>query len=285
MWLELPDDGTGERPEVQRGDLRRLLLDSLPAGTVRWGHKVSGVRPLGAGRHEVTFADGASTTTNLLVGADGAWSKVRPLLSSVRPAYAGISWVETFLFDADNRHRSAAELVGAGSMFALAPGQGILAYREGDGNLHVYAQFRKPPEWLAGIDLARAVHEFDGWAPSLTALLTEGDTPLNPRAIYALPADHRWNRVPGVTLLGAAAHLVPPNGEGANVAMYDGAELGRLIAAHPEDLESALAEYEEALFPRAVAAAAEGADYETMFGPDAPHGVIALWTGADKSQP
>lgn len=290
VWLDLPDEGTGDRPEVQRGDLRRLLLDSLPAGTVRWGHKVTGVRALGESRHEVAFADGTTVTTSLLVGADGAWSRVRPLLSGAVPEYAGVSTVETFLHDGDTRHPAAAALVGDGSLIALGPGRAILAHRESGGNLHVYGQLRRPEGWLAGIDFtdataakARVVAEFDGWAPELTALLGGGDTPLVPRPVHTLPGGHRWDRTPGVTLLGDAAHLAPPNGEGANVAMLDGAELGRALAAHPGDPETALAEYEQAMFPRAAAAAAEGTDYELMFADDTPHGVIALWTGAQRA--
>jgi len=287
VWLDHRDEGAGDRPEVQRGELRRLLLGSLPAGTVRWGHKVTGVRPLGGGAHEVAFAGGSTVVTSLLVGADGAWSRVRPLLSGAVPAYAGVSTVETFLLDADARHPAAAALVGDGSLMALAPGKGILAHRESGGALHVYGQLRKPEGWLAGIDFgdpavaaAPIAAEFGGWAPELVELLTAGDTPLIPRPIYALPAGHRWDRAPGVTLLGDAAHLAPPNGEGANVAMLDGAELGRAIAAHPGDPETAVADYEQGMFPRAAAAAAEGADYDLMFADDAPHGVIAMWTQA-----
>ena len=108
VLFDKPDEGTDARPEVQRGALRQMLLDSLPAGTVRWGHKVSGVRALGDSRHEVTFADGTTVTTSLLVGADGAWSRVRPLLSDATPAYIGRSFVETYLFDGDTRHPASA---------------------------------------------------------------------------------------------------------------------------------------------------------------------------------
>jgi 2-polyprenyl-6-methoxyphenol hydroxylase-like FAD-dependent oxidoreductase len=98
-----------------------------------------------------------------------------------------------------------------------------------------------------------------------------------------LCAAHRWDRVPGVTLLGDAAHLVPPNGEGANLAMQDGAELGRAIAAHPDDTEAALAEFEQAMFTRAAADAADDDIYKIMFGDDAPHSMVAMLTGAEQA--
>ncbi len=281
-----PDDGTGGRPEVLRGELRRILLDSLPDAMVQWGRKVAGAQPIGDGRHELTFADGSTVTTSLLVGADGAWSKIRPLLSDARPAYVGAVFVESYLYDADERHPAAAEAVGRGVLFAFAPGKGIGAHREAHGVLHAYAQLNCPAEWIAGIDFtdfagatARVAAEFDGWAPALTALITDGETLPVARTINALPVGHRWDRVAGVTLLGDAAHLAPPAGEGANLAMLDGAELGKAIAAHPGDVEAALASYEAALFPRGEAAALDArAILELCLNDRAPFGLIDFFT-------
>jgi 2-polyprenyl-6-methoxyphenol hydroxylase-like FAD-dependent oxidoreductase len=287
VLFEQPDNGTGGRPEVPRGELRRILLDSLPADTVRWGHKVTAVSALGGGRHVLTFADGATVSTDLLVGADGAWSRVRPLLSEAKPAYVGTSFIETYLFDSDTRHKASAEAVGGGALFALAPGKGIAAHREPNGVLHTYVELNKPKEWIDSIDfsdpataLARVAEEFGGWAPALKALITDGETDPVPRAIHALPVEHRWARVPGVTLLGDAAHLMSPSGEGANLAMFDGAELGKAIAAHPDDVEAALIAYEKDLFPRSAFEAAESEGIlNVCLGPNAPQSLVDMFTG------
>lgn len=286
VLFEEHDDGTGGRPEVPRGELRRILLESLPVDTVRWGHKVTAVSPLGGGRHMLAFADGSTVTTDLLVGADGAWSKVRPLVSEAKPAYVGTSFIETYLFDSDTRHKASAEAVGGGSLFALTPGKGIAAHREPHGVLHTYVELNKPKDWIDSIDfsdpataLACVAKEFEGWAPALTALITDGETDPVPRPIHALPVDHRWDRVPGVTLLGDAAHLMAPSGEGANLAMFDGAELGMAIAANPGDIEAALIGYEKDLFPRSASEAAESERIlDVCLGTDAPQRLVDMFT-------
>ena len=230
----------------------------------------------------MTFADGSTVTTDLLVGADGAWSRVRPLLSEAKPVYVGTSFIETYLFDSDTRHKASAQAVGGGALFALAPGKGILAHREPNGALHTYVELNRPKDWIDGIDFSDAVaakayvaKEFDGWAPELTALTTDAETDPVPRAIHALPVEHRWARVPGVTLIGDAAHLMIPSGEGANLAMFDGAELAKAIAANPGDVEAALVAYEKDLFPRSASEAADAQGIlDACLGPHAPQSLV-----------
>jgi 2-polyprenyl-6-methoxyphenol hydroxylase-like FAD-dependent oxidoreductase len=282
------DDGSGGRPEVLRGELRRILLDSLPAATIQWGRKLTGIAALDDGEHLVTFADGTQVKTQLLVGADGAWSKVRQLLTDAKPVYSGKTFVETFLFDSDALYPESAQAVGGGALFAMADGQGIFAHREPNGVLHTYTALNKPQGWADGIDfrdrdkaLACVAAEFEGWAPALTTLITASATDPVAREVMALPIEHKWARTPGVTLLGDAAHLMVPSGEGANLAMFDGAELARAIAAHPGDIEAALVAYENDLFPRSALAAAEAVGvFDTCFGPDAPQSLIDMFADA-----
>jgi 2-polyprenyl-6-methoxyphenol hydroxylase-like FAD-dependent oxidoreductase len=286
------DEGRMERPEVARGQLRDLLINSLPDDTIHWGKKAIAIRDVKghAGRHEIEFADGETVTTDLLIGADGAWSKVRPLLTDATPTYTGVSFIEANLFNGAKQHPTEASTMGSGMLFAFQGNTGVLGHLETDGTLHVYLGFRVPEEWLDTIDFTDTptakqsiLERLAGWDDTLRGFIANADTPLTPRRINALPVDTRWERVPGVTLLGDAAHVMSPfAGEGANLAMYDGSLLALSLSKHPGHIEAALSEYETELFPRSAAAARDSADsLEVLFSPESPRGLLEMFTEID----
>ncbi|MET7645191.1 NAD(P)/FAD-dependent oxidoreductase [Streptomyces sp. NPDC005426] len=251
-WLPRPDDRAN--PEIDRGQLRDLLLGPLD---VRWGQGVTQVVPGSQDGVRVHFADGRQETFDLVVGADGAWSRTRPAVSPVTPHYTGVTVVETSLDDVDARHPGLARLIGDGSVAVYGVERALVAQRNSGGHVKVYAQFRAPLDWHANVGLtdAEAVRAtllalFDGWDAPVLGLLRHG-TVFAHRPLYVLPATHTWTHVPGVTLLGDAAHLMPPLGVGANLAMLEGAELAESIATGPGDLDGAVRLFEERMWARA----------------------------------
>jgi 2-polyprenyl-6-methoxyphenol hydroxylase-like FAD-dependent oxidoreductase len=285
ILFDMPADPGSARPEVDRGELRRLLIDSLEPGTIKWGHKLASIRPRPEGGYDLAFAEGSATRADIVIGADGAWSKVRPLLTPAKPLYSGTCFIEIAFAPDDPDHRANVAAIGSGTLMAVAKGQGIIVHRNADGGVSGYVALNKPEEWMRSIDfgdpsagLRQVGDEFNSWSPLLTAFVTQSNVQPWLRPIYALPVGLSWGRVPGVTLVGDAAHLMSPfAGEGANLAMYDGADLASELAEQL-DIEAALATYEERLFPRSGKVAGLSAqNLETFFGQEAPGSVVALF--------
>ncbi|MEU6913618.1 FAD-dependent oxidoreductase [Streptomyces olindensis] len=280
---DTPDDAPLDRPEVDRADLRKLLLDALPEDMVRWGHAFRS-----ADNGLLHFADGGSATYDLLVGADGAQSRVRALLTDARPAHTGHNVVEIGIPDIDRTHPDLAAMVGRGTYWVLGDGISLAAQRNGDGRVRIGIGFYHTAEdWFAtsGIPFddpaaarARLIELLPGWDSRFTALIAACDDTVVPRAITALPPGLTWPSTPGVTLVGDAAHLMPPVGEGANMALLDGALLGLALAAHPDDFPTAVKEYEREMFQRTAAAARMSANMQALLAsPDAARKMLAFF--------
>ncbi|WP_422929311.1 FAD-dependent oxidoreductase [Singulisphaera sp. PoT] len=260
----------GDRPEVDRTALRDILLGSLPADRVRWSHALKEVRPRDDGTYDLAFEQGEAGPFDLVVGADGTWSRVRPLVSPYRPQYTGVTFVEFGIDDVDSRHPGLARLVGRGKMDALGDAKAIIAQRNGDSHVRVYAIFRVPEDWAVrkfnfsrpAAVLAGLLEQFEGWSDEILDLFRAGNDHVVPRSLYALPVGHRWANRVGVTLLGDAAHVMSPfGGDGVNNALFDAAELARhLTEGEGDDWREAVRAYEAEMFERVVDSAQHAAE-------------------------
>jgi 2-polyprenyl-6-methoxyphenol hydroxylase-like FAD-dependent oxidoreductase len=277
-----PED-FADRPEIDRVVLRDILLNSLEPNNIRWGKKLQHVEPGEDSTYDLYF--GSSSVEkgfDLVVGADGAWSKVRPLLTDQKPVYSGISMVELWALDAETRHPWLSEYVGAGSCFMFDEGRALFCQRNGNGSIRSYACVRQPETWTTdcGIDwtapeAARnelADRYFGDCADDLKRVILESRDELIPRCLYMLPVGITWAPRAGITLLGDAAHLMTPfAGVGVNVAMHDALELAHAVTAWKSSgasdragLADALGAYEAGLFERGKRNAAKTAKRMAM---------------------
>ncbi|KAL1948157.1 hypothetical protein VTO73DRAFT_12232 [Trametes versicolor] len=284
------------RPEIDRRVLREILLDAVPKDAIKWGHALVSIRPIEEGRHELTFANGVVTVADFVVGADGANSRVRPLVSPAVPVYHGVNGAELSLPPAivslpENHEISAG--VGKGSCY-LAQDQKNLAFqRNGDGRIRAYLWHRNTLDWALPRDPKEAkrvlLEIYSGWAPWILRFIEQADEDaIYQRPLFHLPVGHRWEHKPGVTVIGDAAHLMSPfAGAGANLAMQDGVELGLILAdavekaLGQEEREAAVAAWEDEMFARGEKfAALTLRNLELVFGPGAPQSVVQAFQEA-----
>ncbi|GAA3400721.1 NAD(P)/FAD-dependent oxidoreductase [Paenibacillus hodogayensis] len=276
---EVPDTDHYSRPEIDRTVLRDLLLDSLRPDTIQWGYKCLNATPVGDRQYKLHFENGKTDVVDLVVAADGAFSRIRPLVSEAKAQYSGVSMIELNILDAANQSPELAAFNGPGTVYALDDHKGIMAQMNGDGRIRVYLGFQAERDFLESVDIPYGEPEkakpkllalFAEWSEELQKYITCANGVITPRRIYMLPVPHTWESRAGVTLIGDAAHLMSPfAGAGANLAMLDGAELALSIINH-DDLDTAVRQYELKMFEYAGAVAAETkANMELFFSDNA----------------
>lgn len=255
------------RPEIERAKLRDLLLESLRPDTVVWGKRLISVEKSfsNPGKYDLQFQDGTEKDYELVVGADGAWSRVRPILTDQQPIYSGITAIELWANDVNERHQWLGDFVGAGSLFMFDEGRAIQAQRNGDNSIRIMVSVRQAENWLdtCGIDwsspedaMRKYLDEyFKGCAQDLIRACLDCNDQMVTRKLFMLPIGMRWENRPGVTLVGDAAHLMTPfGGVGMNLAMIDSLNLAKAIAAcdgSAGGLEKAINDYEQEMLARA----------------------------------
>lgn len=253
---------SGDRPEIDRKDLRDLLLKSIDKSNIIWGKRVSEIRDDSSNKQKtIHFVDGESLQFDLVVGADGAWSKVRRLISDVIPHYSSITLVELWAFNVSKDNPELSDYTGAGTCFMIDENKSVISQRCSNDSIRIYVSLRVDENWQhdSGInwDTPEAARQqlvdgyFNECAHEIKDAIISAKDNLVIRPLYMLPIGYKWVHQVGVTLLGDSAHLMTPfAGEGVNTAMFDALELANAITSGL-DLDTSLRNYEKKLFKRA----------------------------------
>ncbi len=272
------------RPEIDRGPLRELLLNSLRLDTVVWNSHLLAVTPHGPG-WQLAFANGTTATADIVIGADGANSKIRPLVTPIRPFYTGIMVLEGAVHDVARNAPRINQLLQGGKIFTLGDEKSLIISAKGDGSLAFYFGFKAAETWAhdSSLDFQNAAQlqawfkqEFAGWASLWEELFASDSAPCVPRPQYCMPLTQTWATQPNITLLGDAAHLMPPYaGEGVNMAMLDALELSNCLTSDQFlNLQAAIAHYEQHMRQRTSGVAQETLEQTAAL--HSPHGLAHL---------
>jgi len=252
--------GGPSRPEIDRGPLQTILLDSLQPDTVVWDSHFESLSSAG-GSWSVEFKNGSRISADIVIGADGANSKIRPYITPIKPFYVGITAVEGAIYNSEVASPKIHKLLNGGKIFAMGDSKSLFVSSKGDGSLVFYPGFKKEENWAreSGIDFTDKAQvltwfkqEYAGWDSIWNELFENASVPFMPRPQYCLPLDQAWEALPNLTMLGDAAHLMPPYaGEGVNMAMLDALELSQCLLRNDFiDLHAAIAAYEKQMRAR-----------------------------------
>ncbi|MFN2977536.1 FAD-dependent oxidoreductase [Terriglobus aquaticus] len=277
--------GAGKRPEIERGPLRDILLDSLEPGTVHWDCKLQSAEMAGE-KVLLRFAGGKTVLADIAIGCDGANSRLRDLVTPIRPKYVGVALVEALVPDGEQTVPRLWNLLGGSALIALGGERTIGMGTKPDGSILVYAGLKSDDDGpRESLDQATGPEErvrwfhanFQGWSDLWEPLFAQAASMVW-RPLLVCPPNQHWEPKPNVTLIGDAAHVMPPYaGEGVNMAMLDALVLSRLLLSESSTAD-AIAAYQAEMFARMREMTADTMQNTGMFyAPDAADRVVAMF--------
>jgi 2-polyprenyl-6-methoxyphenol hydroxylase-like FAD-dependent oxidoreductase len=264
---EVADEDFGNeyfRPEIDRGPLRNMLLNSLEPGTVVWDSQFASMAQVD-GQWKIEFKNDTTATADIVIGADGANSKIRPFVTPLKNSYSGVIILQGNIENPETAAPNIHQLLKGGKIYVHSDGKYLHLSSKGDGSLDFYISCKKEENWVqnSGIDfsdraqvLAWFKNEFLGWDSVWLELFENAGLPIMLRPQYCMPLDQSWKAQSNITLLGDAAHLMPPSGEGVNLAMLDALEISEVLTSNDfKDIQTAIAAYEKSMQVRGAAEA------------------------------
>ena len=232
------------------------------------------------------FASGETALADIAIGSDGANSRLRELVTPIPPKYVGVSLVECLVPSAKQTIPELWDLLGGSALIALGGERTIGMGTKPDGSVLIYAGL-KTDGGIVRQNLENAScpdqrvawyhNNFEEWSELWDPLFGEAVSVVW-RPLLVCPLDQRWEAQPNLTLIGDAAHVMPPYaGEGVNMAMLDALVLSRLLRSEESSFD-AIAKYEAEMFARMQHMTADTmANTEMFYVPNACERVVALF--------
>ncbi len=288
-----PEEDFGHRhfrPEIDRGTLRKILLESLQPETVVWGSHFVSMEKQNEG-WLLHFKNNATTYADIVIACDGANSKIRPYITDYKAFYTGIIMLEGNILQAKENAPKVNALLKGGKIMAFGNKKNLLMGQKGNGDIGFYASFKTDESWATnnGLDynnkaqmLEWSKSTYSEWNPIWLELFENAETPFIPRPIYCIPFDQTWEAQSNLTLIGDAAHVMPPfAGEGVNMAMLDALELSECLTSDQyKTLQEAISGYEVQMRKRAALIAKESLDNgELMHDENALENMLNFFNG------
>ncbi|RZK60071.1 MAG: FAD-dependent monooxygenase, partial [Pedobacter sp.] len=217
------------------------------------------------------FKNKESVYADVVIAADGANSKIRPYVTDIQPFYSGITMLEGNIYNAEKAAPNIFKLLRGGKIMAFGNEKNILMGQKGNGEIGFYASFKTDENWaknngLNYSDRAQMLDWFKAnyteWSNIWGELFESTTVPFIPRPIYCMPLDQKWKSLSNLTLIGDAAHVMPPfAGEGVNMAMLDALELSEHLTSNQhQTLLEVISTYESSMLNRAAIVSKESLD-------------------------
>jgi len=254
---------------LHRADLHQMLLDKVNAldpHCVTLEAKVTGFAETTRGV-TLKLADGGTASGDVLVGADGIKSAIRPQIAGETPAkYTGyVAWRITV--PREKLPRDIMDLVGT---VWCGPKNYCVVYWLRRGELLNFVGCPEDASWDEESWTQRRPWEelkaaYNGWHPKIQAIIDAAERDQCYRwSLFDRKPIYDWS-TQRVTLLGDAAHpTLPFIAQGACMAIEDGAVLARALqdaGSVPEALEL----YQRARVERTARVVTESAEHGTLY--------------------